>query len=413
MKCVREVLSSLNEVFSNDTMRPLVDQLAIISQMIYKINNAQRHYKFFQATRKLDRNMRKFIQSGLIQLTKDNLKLLGERENFDPSYAKSYTEKLDVVIKRSLILLGIVQNNCMEITIWCKKELSIERFIPLNSVLVSCSSKVYSLIKFLEKEIYAVYEDLCVFTNKENSFAPLMKAKKELNASRKRKRKKTTVLDRFANHKVERKAPKSTFNSTTSEEIDITIQNLSESESGKIIDHKSPLKEKDESAVDFGKKIDRKSFFLQNSKKSSEKCNDMNKTQCNDDVGKSISRNSFLKSLKAKSLVGQVDKADLRSKSQPTLDLGIPVKIRKLSDFSKTNNSNQTHSNADYGNQSPHKKSSETDNVSDRCIIENSIKAIESIGSHQNIMTSVPDQQIKKKKRKKNRRKKKPVLENF
>ena len=114
MQCVRETIQNVSDVFSKEEVYELAKELGILNKYLYKIHNAQKRFKFYQAFRKVDRNMRKFTEISLKQFCTRMLELLSDNEDFNEAYAKEYHLKFENLLKRSIILLDIVNNNCME-----------------------------------------------------------------------------------------------------------------------------------------------------------------------------------------------------------------------------------------------------------------------------------------------------------
>ena len=139
MQCVRETIQNVSDAFSKEEVYELAKELDILNKYLYKIHNAQKRFKFYQAFRKVDRNMRKFTEINLKQFCTRMLELLSDNEDFNEAYAKEYHLKFETLLKRSIILLHIVNNNCMEGFSRFEKRLIFNKIVLYSILIVKFS----------------------------------------------------------------------------------------------------------------------------------------------------------------------------------------------------------------------------------------------------------------------------------
>lgn len=139
MQCVRETIQNVSDAFSKEEVYELAKELDILNKYLYKIHNAQKRFKFYQAFRKVDRNMRKFTEINLKQFCTRMLELLSDNEDFNEAYAKEYHLKFETLLKRSIILLDIVNNNCMEGFSRFEKRLIFNKIVLYSILIVKFS----------------------------------------------------------------------------------------------------------------------------------------------------------------------------------------------------------------------------------------------------------------------------------
>jgi len=179
MSSVKDIIKSLNEVLASEKMKSFVKELVIISQVLYKIHNAQKQFKFYQAFRKMERNIRKFANLELLQLTNKHLQLIGEDNDFNSNYSDEYMIELKGFIKKSIILLQLASSASMEGTILSQKELFIEHFISQHILLISCASKIFSILKIFIEDFKVIYGKICLHLKMSNEFATEVKIKRK------------------------------------------------------------------------------------------------------------------------------------------------------------------------------------------------------------------------------------------
>ncbi|XP_078488645.1 uncharacterized protein LOC144745988 [Ciona intestinalis] len=134
-----DVLLEITEVLSSQTA--LAYELAILSKVCYKNSNAQRKQKHFGALKKIERNFRKFVSNEVLNAAQNELCVLED----SPSRLNRSVKEIHFVLYQSYLYLNEVCKNCMESAQHSLIQLRIERFVKYHVLLVTLSSKIYSL----------------------------------------------------------------------------------------------------------------------------------------------------------------------------------------------------------------------------------------------------------------------------